>query len=157
MLALIVWKVSTFFPLLKLITCSFPPLIYITVFENHRKSLIQHCVRSEVGLHFEWTKVDKKWQKSSIWSWNLRSNSVTRQVNFDRTKNGGISKCDILGNFQTLCMYITKLFLKVLKCRPSVLRIIIPNLPNRIGPSITKGHIYPIYLLVHGILYQWGY
>ena len=33
--------------------------IYIypgTVFENHRKSLIQHCERSELRLHFEWTK-----------------------------------------------------------------------------------------------------
>ena len=28
-----------------------------TVFENHRKSLIQHCKRSELRLHFEWTKV----------------------------------------------------------------------------------------------------
>ena len=29
----------------------------VTVFENHRKSLIQHCERSELRLHFEWTKV----------------------------------------------------------------------------------------------------
>ena len=28
-----------------------------TVFENHRKSLIQHFERSELRLHFEWTKV----------------------------------------------------------------------------------------------------
>ena len=28
------------------------------VFENHRKSLIQHCERSELRLHFEWTKVN---------------------------------------------------------------------------------------------------
>ena len=28
-----------------------------TVFENHRKSLIQHCVRSEQRLYFVWTKV----------------------------------------------------------------------------------------------------
>ena len=28
-----------------------------TLFENHRKSLIQHCERSELCLHFEWTKV----------------------------------------------------------------------------------------------------
>ena len=27
----------------------------ITVFENHRKNLIQHCERSELRLHFEWT------------------------------------------------------------------------------------------------------
>ena len=31
-----------------------------TVFENHRKSLIQHCERSELRLHFEWTKVNAK-------------------------------------------------------------------------------------------------
>ena len=40
-------------------------------------------------------------------TWSLRSNSVTRQVNFNRTKNGGNAKteklkCDILGDFQTL-------------------------------------------------------
>ena len=28
-----------------------------TMFENHRKSLIQHCERSELRLHFEWPKV----------------------------------------------------------------------------------------------------
>ena len=32
--------------------------IFHMVFENHRKSLIQHCERSELRLHFEWTKVD---------------------------------------------------------------------------------------------------
>ena len=31
---------------------------FYTVFENHRKSLIQHCERSELRLHFEWTKVN---------------------------------------------------------------------------------------------------
>ena len=34
-----------------------------TVFENNRKSLIQHCEQSELRLHFEWTKVNKKCQK----------------------------------------------------------------------------------------------
>ena len=38
-----------------------------TVFENNRKSLIQYCERSELRLHFEWTKVHKKCQKGSIW------------------------------------------------------------------------------------------
>ena len=33
------------------------PWHYTTVFENLRKSLIQHCERSELRLHFEWTKV----------------------------------------------------------------------------------------------------
>ena len=32
-------------------------LLKYTVFENHRKSLIQNCERSELRLHFEWTKV----------------------------------------------------------------------------------------------------
>ena len=32
---------------------------FSTVYENHRKSRIQHCERSELRLHFEWTKVDK--------------------------------------------------------------------------------------------------
>ena len=31
------------------------------MFENHRKSLIQHCERSEFSLHFEWKKDAKKW------------------------------------------------------------------------------------------------
>ena len=37
---------------------SIAPFALLTVFENHRKSLIQHCGRSELRLHFEWTKVD---------------------------------------------------------------------------------------------------
>ena len=37
-----------------------------TVFENHRKSLIQHCERSELRLHFEWTKVHQNMPKWSI-------------------------------------------------------------------------------------------
>ena len=34
-----------------------------TMFENYRKSLIQHCERSELRLHFEWTKSSFKCQK----------------------------------------------------------------------------------------------
>ena len=37
--------------------------VLLTVFKNHRKSLIEHCERSELRLHFEWTKVDSKCQK----------------------------------------------------------------------------------------------
>ena len=41
------------------ITQKIPEIIcQFTVFENHRKSLIQHCERSELRLHFEWTKVN---------------------------------------------------------------------------------------------------
>ena len=45
-------------------TCTFFTCVHVsvsgpfTVYENHRKSLIQHyCERSELRLHFEWTKV----------------------------------------------------------------------------------------------------
>ena len=66
------------------------------MFENHRKSRIQHCERSELRLHFESTKVHQKWSILANWSiflktWSLRSNSITRQVNFHWTKIGG--KC----------------------------------------------------------------
>ena len=37
--------------------------VLFTVFENHIKSLIQHCERSELSLHFGWTKVYLKMQK----------------------------------------------------------------------------------------------
>ena len=37
-----------------------------TVFENLPKSRIQHCERSELRIHFEWTKVDWKCQKCSF-------------------------------------------------------------------------------------------
>ena len=63
------------------------------MFENHRKSIIQHCERSELRLHFEWTKDIKNAENGQFWrvfeKLNLRSNSVTRQVNFNRTKIGG--------------------------------------------------------------------
>ena len=52
----------------------------VTVFENRPKSRTQLCERSELRLHFEWTKVNQKCQKWSIWQFfenlNLRSNSV---------------------------------------------------------------------------------
>ena len=38
----------------------------VTVFENHRKSRIQHCERSELRLLIEGTKVALKCQKWSI-------------------------------------------------------------------------------------------
>ena len=39
-----------------------------TELENRRKSLIQHCERSELRLHFEWTKVYQKCPKWLIWN-----------------------------------------------------------------------------------------
>ena len=65
---------------------------HYTVFENHRKSLIQHCEGSELRVHFEWTKMPKMVQFGEfLKTWSLRSNSVTRQVSFNRTNIG--EKC----------------------------------------------------------------
>ena len=44
--------VSSFF-----VSSSFSTTVKGTVFENHRKSRIQLCERSELRLHVEWTKV----------------------------------------------------------------------------------------------------
>ena len=67
-----------------------------TVFENHRKSLIQHCERSDLRLQLSGKKLIKNVQKWSILgeflnTLGLRSNSVTRQVSFNWSKIGG--KC----------------------------------------------------------------
>ena len=51
-------------------------LVHYTVFENHRKSLIKLCERSELRLHFEWTKMQKK---KSILSPKIH---VKNQMNF---------------------------------------------------------------------------
>ena len=62
-----------------------------TVFENYKKCIIQHYERSELRLHFEWTKKSVKMPKMAnssefLKTWSLRSNSVTRQVNKIRQK-----------------------------------------------------------------------
>ena len=85
-----------------------------TMFENHRKSLILHCERSELRLHFEWTKVHEKCQKWSIlWSF-WKPEACGQTVLPDRSvligqklvENAKIQnfKCDILSNFQTMCL-----------------------------------------------------
>ena len=63
----------------------------LTVFENHRKCLIQH---GELRLHFEWTKVNYKCQKWSIlasfWKPEACGQTVLPDMSV-RTKIGG--KC----------------------------------------------------------------
>ena len=81
------------------------------VFENHRKSLIQHC---ELRLHLEWTKVTLKCQKWSILASFLKPEACGQKVLPDKSvligqklvENAKIQKfkCDILSNFQTICM-----------------------------------------------------
>ena len=59
------------------------------VYENHRKSRIQHCERSELRLH----KLIKNTKNSQFWrvfrNLKLPRNSVTRQITYKRTKIGG--------------------------------------------------------------------
>ena len=83
--------------------------------KNHRKSLIQHCERSELPLHFEWTKVHKKCQKCSILTSFWKHEACGQIVLPDRllligqklVENAKIQKmkCDILSDFQTLCRH----------------------------------------------------
>ena len=52
------------------------------VFENHRKSLIQHCERSELHLHIEWTKVHEKCPKGQKSGEKCRNSNATFLVIF---------------------------------------------------------------------------
>ena len=72
-------------------------LVNATVFENHRKSRIQHCEQGELLLHFALTKVHQKCQKSSIWRAFDKLLS-TQNVNVARNV-----ECDFFCDFQTLC------------------------------------------------------
>ena len=86
---------------------------YYTVFENQRKSIIQHCERSELRLHFEWTKINWKCQKWSILASFWKPEICGQTVLPDRSvlkgqklvENAKIKKfkCDILSKFQTMC------------------------------------------------------
>ena len=85
----------------------------LTVFENYRKSLIQHFERSELGLHFEWTqKLIKYDKKCHFWrvfeNLNLAVKQCYQTGHFKYDKNWWKvpkvknQKCDILSSFQTL-------------------------------------------------------
>ena len=74
------------------------------MFEIKRKSLIQHCERSELRLHFECTKVDQKW---SILTSFRKPEACSQSVLPDRSILIGLKlvekfKWDILGYFQTM-------------------------------------------------------
>ena len=56
------------------------------------KSLIQRCERSELRLHFEWTKLIK----------NAKNRQFGEFFNLKLTELGGKFNCDILSNFQTM-------------------------------------------------------
>ena len=87
-----------------------------TVFENHRKSLIQHCERSQLRLHFEWRqKLIKKCQNWSILASFWKAEACGQTVLPDRSVligqnlmgNAKIQKFkwEILSNFQTMCLW----------------------------------------------------
>ena len=78
------------------------------MFENHRKSLIQHC---ELRLHFEWTKLIKN-AKNGRFNGFIKTEACIQTVLPDRSvlirqklvENTKIQKlkCDILSHFKTL-------------------------------------------------------
>ena len=87
-----------------------------TTFPIHfirQNTFIQHCERSELRLHFEWTKVNLKCQKLSILASFWKPEACGQTVLSDRSvlkgqklvKNAKIQKFkwDILGDFQTMC------------------------------------------------------
>ena len=55
------------------------------MFENYRKSRIQHCERSELRLHFEWAKVNNKCKKWSIFAIFSKPESYGQTVLPDRS------------------------------------------------------------------------
>ena len=84
------------------------------MFENHRKSLIQHCDRSELRLHLSGQKVIKNAKNGQFWqvlkTLCLQSNSVTRH---DRSISKGQKwfenskiKWDISSYFQRVWIYL---------------------------------------------------
>ena len=89
-----------------------------SVWKSQKKSH-SNCERSELYLHFDWTKVHYKWQKWSIWAtWSLRSNSVTRQVKTDdknwlKMPKCQKFKCDILSHFQTMRAHVASVWLSL--------------------------------------------
>ena len=107
-------------------TCEFPASLphCITVFENHRKSLIQHCERSELRLHFEWTKVNQKCQKCSILASFWKSEACGQTVLPDRSlligqklaENTKIDKFKMrhFGLFSNTVLYISRNWLSQL-------------------------------------------
>ena len=75
------------------------------MFENNRKSLIQHWKRSQLLLHFEWPKVDWKCPK---WSKVLPDRSAFRQQKMVGNAQIQKFKWDILRNFQSMCVRETE-------------------------------------------------
>ena len=64
-------------------------IAHLMVFENYKKSLIVASEASNVFI-FSGQKFSKNGKNGSFWQiLSLRLNSVTRQVNLNRTKIGG--------------------------------------------------------------------
>ena len=77
------------------VSCVIFVIIFSFFFRCQNASVVPQCLKvtekvsfNIVRIHFEWTKVDWKWSiLASFWkTWCICSNSVTRQVNFKRTK-----------------------------------------------------------------------
>ena len=64
------------------------------MFENDRKSLIQHGERSELRLHFEWIKINQKWSILAIFR---KPEACGQTVLSDKS-----FELDFLSHFQTV-------------------------------------------------------
>ena len=105
-----------------LISCSHCPPLWAfwnkEFFQPHGvwkspKSLILHCQRSELRLHFEWKKVNKKMTKmfhfgEFLKTWRLRSINGTRQLIFeDKNSNQfGVIFQTMWTSFFSFCMWM---------------------------------------------------
>ena len=101
-------------------------ITWLTVFENQPKSRIQHCERSELRLHFEWTKIHQKWSNlTSFWLTEATFQTVLPDkpllIGQKLMENAKIekSKCNIWGDFQTLCQKL------VPKTKLSIIRYLV--------------------------------
>ena len=120
------------------------------MFENHRKSLIQHCERSELRLHFEWTKVNSNCQKWSIWASFWKPEACGQTVLPDRSVLMGQKlvenaktkkfKCDILRNFQTM---ISTILLRKFKLYFSLKKFT----KNVNSPQFVRQFMLPLWVL----------
>ena len=74
------------------------------MFENHRKNIIQHCERSELRLHFQWTQVLFKNGKTAQFGGQTVLPDRSVLIGQKLVENAKIQtfKCDNLSNFQKM-------------------------------------------------------
>ena len=86
------------------------------MFENHRKSLIQHWERCELHLHFEWTNIHEKCQKlMSYWKTEFLCQTLLPDRSFYNWTN--ICEYAIFWMIFKHCELATYHFIPLLSCQ----------------------------------------